>query len=87
MLQGLDISGNPDAIKAAGNLREVIHDSLGGLKRVDHNELLYAIFANLLNPQKITKPAKDITRLDITKRIIWYEMTWHDPTWHCGKIN
>ena len=70
LVQGLDISGNPDAIKAAGNLREVIHDSLGELKRVGHNELLYATFVNLPNPQKLTKPIKNITRLDITKRIL-----------------
>ena len=70
MVQGLDISGNPDAIKAAGNLREVIHDSLGELKRVGHNELLYAIYVNLPNPQKLAKPIKNITRLDITKRIL-----------------
>jgi len=28
-LQGLDISKNPQAISAASNLREAIHDSLG----------------------------------------------------------
>ena len=40
---GLDISSNPEAIAAAGNLREVIHDSLGELRRLFFHT--YTVFA------------------------------------------